>query len=90
MSNQVQVDRCRKLFASVVMAALDEAIDDGRRRKYDGPASIRTWARSRDGQEVLQNAGIEPSEEVVQGLGNFVARGVKTSVAMAKGWKGDD
>ncbi|REC56335.1 elongation factor P [Rhodosalinus sediminis] len=75
--------RARKLFAAVVLAALDDAIADD--RKYgNGPDQIARWARSRDGREVLSCAGIDPTERVVEGLMAFVARGVRTSVALSR------
>ena len=41
-------NRARKLFAAVVLAALDDAIADD--KKYgNGPEQIARWARSRDG-----------------------------------------
>ncbi|MEM9032755.1 MAG: DUF6280 family protein, partial [Pseudomonadota bacterium] len=42
------------------------------------------WARSRDGREVLTCAGIDPNERVVTGLMDFVAKGVRTSVALSR------
>ena len=42
------------------------------------------WARSRDGREVLSCAGIDPNERVVKGLMEFVAKGVRTSVALSR------
>ena len=42
------------------------------------------WARSRDGREVLSCAGIDPNERVVKGLMAFVAKGVRTSVALSR------
>lgn len=75
--------RARKLFAAVVLAALDDAIADD--KKYgNGPEVIARWARSRDGREVLTCAGIDPNERVVKGLMEFVARGVRTSVALSR------
>ncbi len=75
--------RARRLFAAVVLAALDDAIADD--RKYgNGPDQIARWARSRDGREVLMCAGIEPNERVVEGMMEFVARGVRTSVALSR------
>ena len=48
--NSEQGNRARKLFAAVVLAALDDAIADD--RKYgNGPEQIARWARSRDGRE---------------------------------------
>ena len=65
--NNEQGNRARKLFAAVVLAALDDAIADD--KKYgNGPEQIARWARSRDGREVLSCAGIDPNERVVTGL----------------------
>ena len=81
--NFEQGQRSRKLFAAVVLAALDDAIADD--KKYgNGPEQIERWARSRDGREVLSCAGIDPNEPVVRGLKEFVARGVRTSVALSR------
>jgi hypothetical protein len=81
--NNEQGNRARKLFAAVVLAALDDAIADD--KKYgNGPEQIARWARSRDGREVLTCAGIDPNERVVKGLMEFVGKGVRTSVAL--GW----
>lgn len=81
--NFEQGQRARKLFAAVVLAALDDAIADD--KKYgNGPDQIARWARSRDGREVLSCAGIDPNERVVDGLMKFVANGVRTSVALSR------
>ena len=81
--NNEQGNRARKLFAAVVLAALDDAIADD--KKYgNGPEQIARWARSRDGREVLTCAGIDPNERVVEGLMDFVAKGVRTSVALSR------
>ena len=54
--NSEQGNRARKLFAAVVLAALDDAIADD--KKYgNGPEQIARWARSRDGREVLVQPG---------------------------------
>ena len=75
--------RAQKLFAAVVLAALDDAIADD--KKYgNGAEQIARWARSRDGREVLLCAGIEPTERAVQGMVEFVKRGVRTSVALSR------
>lgn len=75
--------RAQKLFAAVVLAALDDAIADD--KKYgNGQEVIARWARSRDGREVLSCAGIEPTERAVKGLMAFVAKGVRTSVALSR------
>lgn len=81
--NAEQGSRARKLFAAVVLAALDDAIADD--KKYgNGPEQIARWARSRDGREVLSCAGIDPSERVVKALMDFVDKGVRTSVALSR------
>ncbi len=75
--------RAQKLFAAVVLAALDDAIADD--KKYgNGTEVIARWARSRDGREVLMCAGIDPSERCVTGMMEFVGRGVRTSVALSR------
>ena len=81
--NSEQGQRARKLFAAVVLAALDDAIADD--KKFgNGPDQIARWARSRDGRDVLTCAGIDPNERVVEGLMEFVGRGVRTSVALSR------
>ena len=81
--NNEQGNRARKLFAAVVLAALDDAIADD--KKYgNGPEQIARWARSRDGREVLSCAGIDPNERVATGLMEFVSKGVRTSVALSR------
>lgn len=78
-----QGTRARRLFAAVVLAALDDAIADD--KKYgNGADVIARWARSRDGRDVLMCAGIDPSERTVSGLMEFVSRGVRTSVALSR------
>lgn len=78
-----QGNRAQRLFAAVVLAALDDAIADD--KKYgNGPEVIARWARSRDGREVLMCAGIEPNERSVAGMMDFVRRGVRTSVALSR------
>ncbi len=81
--NNEQGNRARKMFAAVVLAALDDAIADD--KKFgNGPEQIARWARSRDGREVLTCAGIDPNERVVKGLMEFVSKGVRTSVALSR------
>ena len=81
--NNEQSVRARKLFAAVVLATLDDAIADD--IKYgNGPEQFARWASSRDGREVLSCAGIDPSERVINGLKEFVRRGVRTSVALSR------
>ena len=81
--NFEQGQRARKLFAAVVLAALDDAIADD--KIYgNGPDQIARWARSRDGREVLSCSGIDPNERVVKGLMEFVSKGIRTSVALSR------
>ena len=81
--NSEQGNRARKLFAAVVLAALDDAIADN--KKYgNGAEQITRWARSRDGREVLMCAGIDPNERCIRGMVEFVNRGIRTSVALSR------
>ncbi|MFT5799374.1 MAG: hypothetical protein ACI84R_003448 [Candidatus Azotimanducaceae bacterium] len=74
----------QRLFSSVVLAALDDAIAD-ENRHGNGIVNIARWAQSRDGQIVLTCAGIEPNQRCVEGLKNFVQNGIKTSAALSRG-----
>ncbi|MBC6443385.1 MAG: elongation factor P [Rhodobacteraceae bacterium] len=82
-TNADQGKRAQKLFAAVVLAALDDAIEDDK-RYGNGAESIARWARSRDGQQVLTCAGIDPNERCIEGMMKFVSRGVRTSVALSR------
>lgn len=73
----------KKLFASVVLTALDDAIVEENLGRQ-GVQAIGRWARSQDGQMVLGFAGINPSGRCISGLEKFVSNGVKTSVALSK------
>jgi hypothetical protein len=73
----------QQLFASVVLAAIDDAILD-EQKNGSGISSIAHWAQSRDGNIVLRCAGIEPSQRCVTGLQNFVRQGIKTSAALTR------
>jgi hypothetical protein len=73
----------QQLFASVVLAAIDDAILD-ERKNGSGIKAIANWAQSKDGNIVLRCAGIEPSQRCVQGLQNFVREGIKTSAALTR------
>ncbi len=78
-----QGSRSQRLFAAVVLAALDDAIADD--KKYgNGTEQIARWARSRDGREVLMCAGIDPNERCIEGMIEFVNRGIRTSVALSR------
>ena len=59
-----QGDRARKLFAAVVLAALDDAIRD-EKVNGTGADALARWARSRDGREVLNCAGIDPTDRAI-------------------------
>lgn len=68
--------RCRTLWAAVVLHAIGEACLRIRNATDKGfhhgvvreIEDFRRWARSRDGREVLTNAGIEPTERAVEQL----------------------
>ena len=73
----------QKLFASIVLTAIDDAIVE-EKKCGAGVIGIARWARSRDGQLVLRCAGIEPSQRAVDGLQNFVRDGIRTSCALSR------
>lgn len=78
-----QMRRMRRLFATVVMAVIDDAIEDNKRFR-DGTAEITSWARSRNGQEVLTLAGIVPCERTVAGLVQYVEKGKRTAFGITE------
>ncbi|GMG84807.1 hypothetical protein LNKW23_40230 [Paralimibaculum aggregatum] len=75
-----QGKRAQKLFAAVVLAAIDDAILE-EKKSGTGVSTIASWARSKDGKLILSAAGIEVCERTVENLMAFVARGIKTTVA---------
>ena len=81
--NHEQGQRARKLFAAVVLAALDDAIADD--KKYgNGPEQIARWARSRDGREVLTCAArpdARTSASAVANAGAVASAGAGIRVA---------
>ncbi len=79
----VQARRLQKLYASVVLAAIDDAIRD-EQSSGNGVESIVRWATSRDGRDVLMKAGIEPSTRTAEGLRKFVSQGKPTSSGLAR------
>ncbi len=72
--------RAQKLFAAVVLAAIDDAILE-EKKTGTGVRGIADWARSPDGSLILTAAGIEVCERTVENLMAFVSRGIKTTVA---------
>ncbi|MEL6264524.1 MAG: DUF6280 family protein [Pseudomonadota bacterium] len=79
MANK-QGARCRKLFAAVVLAALDDAVKE-QKEAGTGVQSIADWARTRDGKMILSNAGLDLSERTIGLLQDFVARGIRPAAA---------
>lgn len=75
-----QGSRCRKLFAAVVLAALDDAVKE-QKEQGTGVESIEAWARTRDGKLILSNAGLELSERTIALLMDFVRRGIRPAAA---------
>lgn len=76
--------RARKLFSAVVLAALDDAIKE-EKINGTGTESLARWARSRDGREVLNCAGIDPTDRAIEGLVAFVRKGIRVSAALRRG-----
>ncbi|MDH3667959.1 MAG: DUF6280 family protein [Paracoccaceae bacterium] len=79
-----QGERARKLFSAVVLAALDDAIRD-EKLNGAGADALARWARSRDGREVLNCAGIDPTDRAIEGMVAFVRRGIRVSSALRRG-----
>jgi len=79
-----QGERARKLFAAVVLAALDDAIRD-EKANGSGADALARWARSRDGREVLTCAGIDPTDRAIEGMIAFVRKGIRVSSALRRG-----
>ena len=79
-----QGERARKLFSAVVLAALDDAIRD-EKMHGTGADALARWARSRDGREVLNCAGIDPTDRAIEGMVAFVERGIRVSSALRRG-----
>lgn len=75
--------RARKLFSAVVLAALDDAIRE-EKLTGTGAEALARWARSRDGREVLNCAGIDPNDRAIDGMVAFVRRGVRVSAALRR------
>ena len=75
--------RIRSMWASVVIAVLDDAVKDYNKYGERAVLALRQWAASRDGAQVLTNAGIDPNPLVVERLAEFVRRGERASRAMA-------
>ncbi|MEO0821403.1 MAG: DUF6280 family protein [Pseudomonadota bacterium] len=75
-----QGSRCRKLFAAVVLAALDDAVKE-QKESGTGVDSIASWARTRDGKMVLSNAGLEINDRTITLLMEFVRRGIRPAAA---------
>ena len=80
---RVQARRARRLFAEIVLAALDEAVEADKGMGIGGKM-IERWARSQDGKEILLCAGITFSERAVEGLVRFVEGGVPVSIALSE------
>lgn len=78
-----QGSRARKLFSAVVLAALDDAIRE-EKMTGTGAEALARWARSRDGREVLNCAGIDPTDRAIDGMVAFVRRGVRVSAALRR------
>ena len=88
--NNEQATRMRSLWSNVVLATLDEAIEerleDIKHKKDPNFAveRIRLWANSKDGRTVLTLAGMHPDEAVANKLAEFVEREVRTSAALRR------
>jgi hypothetical protein len=84
-----QAARTRAMWSAVVLTSLNDAIRHTAResKKNKGRAlnTLALWANSRDGQEVLSLAGINPDRRVTDGMVAFAANGVPTTQPRKKG-----
>lgn len=71
----------QRLWASVALTALDDAIVE-QRNHGNGDVIIRRWANSKDGREVLSLAGIDSGPRTTDLMVGFVKRGVRPSMAL--------
>lgn len=91
----IQATRCRRLWSSVVLHALDDAINEQRRGR-NGSGNMRHWCNSRWGRTVLTMAGINPSSAVTDAMVAFVLANKRTSTVSVpnirdpKSWTGTD
>ena len=71
--NHEQGSRARKLFAAVVLAALDDAIieekrTDGSVYKAMIEKEVADWAKLEKNEKILMSAGIDPNERIGKGI----------------------
>jgi len=74
-----QFERIKDLWGQVVLAALDDAINDNRKQAGRGTDYLIRWMRSADGRFVMTNAGIEPCQRTWDGMVEYVKKDVLTS-----------
>ena len=80
-----QHSRRTKLFAAVVIAVMDDYIQDVKKYGlYDTITRCRAWFFSNDGKEVLACAGISVSERTLDGMIEFITKGIRSSIALVK------
>ena len=77
----IYANRARKMWVAVVLAVIDDAIKENR-ETGKGTEKITRWAKSRDGRDVLSNAGLDPTDDVVIGIGAFVDKGIRVSTSL--------
>ncbi len=79
--NHIDPKAFKRIYAAVVFAAIDDAIDDTRKDGWlMGVAEFESWANSKDGHQVLSAAGIEPGPRATEKMVALVRNGVKMSV----------
>jgi len=80
-----QHTRRTKLFAAVVIAVMDDYIQDVKTYGlHETIKQCRAWFFSNDGKEVLTCAGISVSERTLNGMIEFITKGVRSSIALVK------
>lgn len=80
-----QHGRRTKLFAAVVIAVMDDYIQDVKTYGLsDTITRCRAWFFSNDGKEVLTCAGISVSDRTLNGMIEFITKGIRSSIALVK------
>ncbi|MGR3502889.1 DUF6280 family protein [Pseudaestuariivita sp.] len=81
--NRKQADRVKRVFASFVVSAVEEAAED-EKMNGTGAAAIADWARSKEGHEILCKAGVTPCPDCIAALRELVALSAQTGPSWSR------
>ena len=87
--NAEQATRMRAMWSAVALTAINDAIRhtaiESKKHKGRALKTLTLWVNSRDGQEVIDLAGIDPDKIVTERVLAFAAKGVPTTTRCKKG-----